>query len=79
MNRPSCPTDRAVSGLEHRARAAGLDWPTAEARELGALRKYRALLKATEPLVIDDRFLRRLPATAAELDDVRVARRSTQA
>ena len=50
MNRPSCPADRAVSGGEHRARAAGLDWPTAEARELGTLRIYRALLKATELL-----------------------------
>jgi DNA replication protein DnaC len=32
-----------------------------EARELGTIRKYRAQLKTTELLVIDDLFLRRLP------------------
>ena len=46
-----------------------------EARELGALRKHRAQLKATELLVIDDLFLRRLPATAGdELADVLMSR-----
>jgi DNA replication protein DnaC len=46
-----------------------------EARELGTLRKYRAQLKATELLVIDDLFLRRLPATAGdELADVLMSR-----
>ena len=46
-----------------------------EARELGALRKHRAQLKATELLVIDDLFLRRLPATAGdELADVLMGR-----
>lgn len=52
-----------------------------EARELGTLRKYRTQLKATELLVIDDLFLRRLPANAGdELADVlmsRYERRST--
>jgi DNA replication protein DnaC len=47
----------------------------AEARELGTLRKYRAQLKATEILLIDDLFLRRLPATASdELADVLMSR-----
>jgi len=36
-----------------------------EARELGELRKLRAQLKAADLLVIDDLFLRRLPADAA--------------
>jgi DNA replication protein DnaC len=46
-----------------------------EARELGTLRKYRAQLKATELLVIDDLFLRRLPANAGdELADVLMSR-----
>jgi DNA replication protein DnaC len=37
-----------------------------EARELGAIRKYRAQLKAAELLLIDDLFLRKLPASAGE-------------
>lgn len=37
-----------------------------EARELGELRKYRAQMKAAELLVIDDLFLRKLPANAGE-------------
>jgi DNA replication protein DnaC len=42
-----------------------------EARELGALRKYRAQLKSAELLLIDDLFLRKLPANAGdELADV---------
>jgi DNA replication protein DnaC len=46
-----------------------------EARELGTLRKYRAQLKVTELLVIDDLFLRRLPANAGdELADVLMSR-----
>ncbi|HEX2825301.1 MAG TPA: IS21-like element helper ATPase IstB [Burkholderiales bacterium] len=46
-----------------------------EARELGELRKYRAQLKAAELLVIDDLFLRRLPAHAGdELADVLMSR-----
>lgn len=46
-----------------------------EARELGALRKYRTQLKATELLLIDDLFLRRLPANAGdELADVLMSR-----
>jgi len=46
-----------------------------EARELGALRKYRAQLKATELLVVDDLFLRRLPTNAGdELADVVMSR-----
>jgi DNA replication protein DnaC len=46
-----------------------------EARELGALRKYRAQLKAVELLVIDDLFLKRLPAHAGEdLADVVMSR-----
>jgi DNA replication protein DnaC len=46
-----------------------------EARELGSLRKYRVLLRNTELLVIDDLFLRRLPANAGdELADVLMTR-----
>jgi len=46
-----------------------------EARELGTIRKYRALLKKTELLLIDDLFLRRLPASAGdELADVLMSR-----
>ncbi len=46
-----------------------------EARELGAIRKYRAQLKAAELLLIDDLFLRRLPASAGdELADVLMSR-----
>jgi len=46
-----------------------------EARELGAIRKYREQLKKTELLVIDDLFLRRLPAGAGEeLADVLMSR-----
>jgi DNA replication protein DnaC len=46
-----------------------------EARELGQLRKYRAMLKTAELLVIDDLFLRKLPATAGEeLADVLMSR-----
>ena len=46
-----------------------------EARELGALRKCRAQLKATELLLIDDLFLKRLPAQAGEeLADVVMSR-----
>lgn len=46
-----------------------------EARELGTIRKYRAQLKKTELLLIDDLFLRRLPATAGdELADVLMSR-----
>jgi DNA replication protein DnaC len=46
-----------------------------EARELGTLRKYRAQLKAADLLVIDDLFLRRLPANAGdELADVLMSR-----
>ena len=37
-----------------------------EARELGELRKYRAQLKAADLLLIDDLFLRKLPAQAGE-------------
>ena len=37
-----------------------------EARELGELRKHRAQLKAADLLVIDDLFLRRLPASAGD-------------
>jgi len=37
-----------------------------EARELGELRKLRAQLKAAELLVIDDLFLRKLPANAGD-------------
>jgi DNA replication protein DnaC len=46
-----------------------------EARELGELRKHRAQLKTAELLVIDDLFLRKLPATAGdELSDVLMSR-----
>ncbi len=46
-----------------------------EARELGQLRKLRTQLKAAELLVIDDLFLRRLPAGAGdELADVLMSR-----
>lgn len=46
-----------------------------EARELGELRKHRAQLKAADLLVIDDLFLRRLPASAGdELADVLMSR-----
>jgi len=46
-----------------------------EARELGALRKLRAQLGAADLLVIDDLFLRKLPAHAGdELADVLMAR-----
>lgn len=46
-----------------------------EARQLGALRKYRAQLKATELLLVDDLFLRRLPANSGdELADVLMGR-----
>lgn len=46
-----------------------------EARQLGALRKYRAQLKATELLLVDDLFLRRLPANSGdELADVLMSR-----
>lgn len=46
-----------------------------EARELGELRKYRAQMRAAELLVIDDLFLRKLPANAGdELADVIMAR-----
>ena len=46
-----------------------------EARELGQLRKYRAQLKATELLLIDDLFLRKLPTHAGdELADVLMSR-----
>jgi DNA replication protein DnaC len=46
-----------------------------EARELGEMRKLRAQLKATELLLIDDLFLRKLPASAGdELADVLMSR-----
>jgi DNA replication protein DnaC len=46
-----------------------------EARELGELRKYRAQLKSAELVVIDDLFLRKLPANAGdELADVLMSR-----
>ena len=46
-----------------------------EARELGELRKLRAQLKGAELLVIDDLFLRKLPADAGdELADVLMSR-----
>ena len=46
-----------------------------EARELGELRKYRAQLKAAHLLIIDDLFLRKLPAQAGEeLADVLMSR-----
>lgn len=47
----------------------------AEARELGGHRKLRAQLASAELLIIDDLFLRKLPAHAAdELADVLLAR-----
>ena len=46
-----------------------------EARELGQIRKLRAQFKATELLLIDDLFLRKLPAHAGdELADVIMSR-----
>jgi len=46
-----------------------------EARELGTIRKYRAQIKKTELLVIDDLFLRRLPTSAGdELADLLMSR-----
>jgi DNA replication protein DnaC len=46
-----------------------------EARELGEIRRLRAQLKATELLLIDDLFLRKLPAHAGdELADVLMSR-----
>lgn len=46
-----------------------------EARELGEMRKLRAQLKAAELLLIDDLFLRKLPAQAGdELADVLMSR-----
>jgi DNA replication protein DnaC len=46
-----------------------------EARELGELRKYRAQMKNTELLIIDDLFLRKLPVQAGdELADVLMSR-----
>jgi DNA replication protein DnaC len=46
-----------------------------EARELGEIRKLRAQLKAAELLVIDDLFLRKLPAGAGdELAEVLMSR-----
>lgn len=46
-----------------------------EARELGELRKHRAQLRSADLLVIDDLFLRRLPASAGdELAEVLMSR-----
>ena len=46
-----------------------------EARELGQIRKLRAQLKATDLLLIDDLFLRKLPTQAGdELADVIMSR-----
>lgn len=46
-----------------------------QARELGELRKYRAMLKAADLLVIDDLFLRKLPPNAGdELADIIMSR-----
>jgi DNA replication protein DnaC len=46
-----------------------------EARELGTIRRYREQLKKTDLLLIDDLFLRRLPAGAGdELADVLMSR-----
>ena len=46
-----------------------------EARELGEIRKVRAQLKGAELLIIDDLFLRKLPAHAGEeLADVLMSR-----
>jgi DNA replication protein DnaC len=50
-----------------------------QARELGELRKYRALLQAADLLVIDDLFLRKLPPSAGdELADVLMTRYEKQ-
>lgn len=50
-----------------------------QARELGELRKYRALLKAADLLVIDDLFLHKLPPSAGdELADVLMTRYEKQ-
>lgn len=47
----------------------------AEARELGHLRQYRQQLKAVDLLLIDDLFLRKLPAQAGdELTEVLMSR-----
>lgn len=46
-----------------------------EARELGNIRKYRAYIKTLDLLIIDDLFLRRLPAGAGdELADLLMGR-----
>ena len=46
-----------------------------EAREFGELRKYRAQINAADLMVIDDLFLRKLPATAGdELAEVLMSR-----
>ena len=46
-----------------------------EARELGELRKYRAQMMAAELMLIDDLFLRKLPANAGEeIADVLMSR-----
>jgi DNA replication protein DnaC len=46
-----------------------------EARELGAIRKLRAQFRAADLLLIDDLFLRKLPAQAGdELADVLMSR-----
>jgi DNA replication protein DnaC len=50
-----------------------------QARELGELRKYRALLKAADLMIIDDLFLRKLPHNAGdELADVIMSRYEKQ-
>jgi DNA replication protein DnaC len=50
-----------------------------EARELGESKKYRAQLAVTDLLVIDDLFLRRLPAGAGdEIADVLMSRYEKQ-
>jgi DNA replication protein DnaC len=47
----------------------------AEARELGAIRKYKANIKTMDILLIDDLFLRKLPASAGdELADLLMSR-----